>query len=166
MRCGDCVHFSFRYIFADGVWPITLCEVAMREKVRKRLVLVSGEFVGFLLVLAVIWLDEIIDLPQMLLGAEPSPINWRESLIETIFTVALGILVVYRSWKLLGELYHISGFLPVCSNCKRIRLNDKWVPLETYMYEVNDTTVSHGMCPLCMKALYPEYVDRLDRSDE
>ena len=130
----------------------------MREKQRKRLILVSGEIVGFILVLTVIWLDEIVDLPG-LLGAEPSPVNWRESLIESIMIVTLGTIVVYRSWKQLGELYKISGFLPVCANCKRIRLNNEWIPLETYMHEVNNTPVSHGMCPSCMKSLYPDFAE-------
>ena len=137
----------------------------MREKQRKRLILVSGEIVGFTLVLTVIWLNEIVDLPGLLLGAEPSPINWRESLIESLLIITLGTIVVYRSWKQLGELYKISGFLPVCANCKRIRLNDEWIPLETYMYEINNTPVSHGMCPSCMKSLYPDYAEDPETPD-
>jgi len=67
--------------------------------------------------------------------------------------------------KLLQELKEalanvklLSGFLPICSSCKKIR-DDKgyWQQIEAYISEHSDTRFSHGLCNKCAKRLYPEY---------
>jgi PAS domain S-box-containing protein len=62
--------------------------------------IVFGIF-GTLLVL--IWLDEIIDVPHLLLGAQPTPINWQESLIETGLVICLGIFVSSRIIRYIAD---------------------------------------------------------------
>ena len=60
---------------------------------RRIWLLVAGMFV-LLCVLA--WLNEILDLPRLLLGAPQTPVNWRESLIETVLIASVGLYVVSR----------------------------------------------------------------------
>ena len=43
-----------------------------------------GEAVAFWAVIALLWLDEIIDIPYLILGGAATPVNWRESLFETV----------------------------------------------------------------------------------
>ncbi|MCK4471612.1 MAG: PAS domain S-box protein, partial [Anaerolineae bacterium] len=50
----------------------------------------------FILLCILVWLDEILDLPHLLLGAPPTPINWREALGETALIATVGFLVVSR----------------------------------------------------------------------
>ncbi|MEM7033896.1 MAG: GAF domain-containing protein [Chloroflexota bacterium] len=48
--------------------------------------------------------------------------------------------------------------LNMCASCKRIRDNkQQWLPVEVYFHEYSNIEFSHGICPHCMKALYPEY---------
>ncbi len=58
----------------------------------------------------------------------------------------------------LAKVKLLSGFLPICSSCKKIR-NDKgyWQQIEAYISEHSDTKFSHGLCNECAKKLYPEY---------
>lgn len=58
----------------------------------------------------------------------------------------------------LDEVKTLSGLLPICASCKKIR-DDKgyWHNVETYINEHSDATFTHGICPECMKKLYPEY---------
>jgi len=51
----------------------------------------------------------------------------------------------------------LSGLIPICAGCKKIR-DDKgyWQQVETYICEHTDAQFSHGMCPDCMKAMYPD----------
>ena len=51
----------------------------------------------------------------------------------------------------------LSGFLPICSGCKKIR-DDKgyWNQIEAYMKDHSDAQFDHGICPKCAKKLYPE----------
>lgn len=67
--------------------------------------------------------------------------------------------------KLISELKEsleniktLKGLIPICASCKKIR-NDEgfWNQFETYISEHSDAQFSHGICPDCMKELYPEY---------
>jgi len=66
--------------------------------------------------------------------------------------------------KLIGELQDalskvrlLSGFLPICARCKKIR-DDKgyWQQIEAYIRDHSEAVFSHGICPDCVKKLYPE----------
>ncbi len=50
----------------------------------------------FILLCILVWLDEILDLPHLLLGAPPTAINWREALGETVLIATVGFLAVSR----------------------------------------------------------------------
>ena len=52
----------------------------------------------------------------------------------------------------------ISGMLPICANCKKIR-DDKgyWNQIEAYIGDHSEAEFSHGICPDCAKKLYPEF---------
>lgn len=52
----------------------------------------------------------------------------------------------------------LSGLLPICASCKRIR-NDEgyWEQVETYIKSRSNAEFTHGICPDCMQQLYPEY---------
>lgn len=57
----------------------------------------------------------------------------------------------------LMELQTLRGLVPICSNCKSIRDNqNNWHPIEHYLIRHPDAAFSHGICPKCMKELYPE----------
>jgi len=51
----------------------------------------------------------------------------------------------------------LRGMLPICSSCKKIR-DDRgyWEQVEEYMSQHTDVMFSHGLCPDCMKKLYPD----------
>jgi PAS domain S-box-containing protein len=60
--------------------------------------------------------------------------------------------------KALAEVKTLSGFLPICSHCKKIRDDEGyWQLLETYISERSQAQFSHSLCPECLKELYPEY---------
>ena len=67
------------------------------------------------------------------------------------------------------QLKTLSGLLPICSNCKKIR-DDKgyWNLLESYFQKNSDVVFSHGMCPECSNKLYGSedwYIDMKKRKD-
>jgi hypothetical protein len=57
----------------------------------------------------------------------------------------------------LDEIRTLQGILPICSSCKKIR-NDEgyWEQIESYFNDHIGTEFSHGLCPDCVKKLYPE----------
>ena len=58
----------------------------------------------------------------------------------------------------LAEVKTLSGLLPICSNCKKIR-DDKgyWNQIESYIAKHSEVDFSHSICPECAKKLYPEF---------
>jgi PAS domain S-box-containing protein len=58
----------------------------------------------------------------------------------------------------LAEIKTLSGLIPICSSCKKIR-DDKgyWNILEAYLIKHSDAKFTHGICPECAAKLYPEY---------
>jgi CheY-like chemotaxis protein len=59
--------------------------------------------------------------------------------------------------KALGEVKRLSGLLPICASCKKIRdENNTWQPIEQYIHAHSEADFSHGICPECAAALYPE----------
>ncbi len=60
----------------------------------------------------------------------------------------------------LDEVKALSGLLPICFSCKKIRDDDGyWNQIEVYIRDRSDADFSHGICPDCAKKLYPKYFD-------
>jgi len=58
----------------------------------------------------------------------------------------------------LREIKTLRGFLPICASCKKIRDDGGyWSQIEAYISEHSDAKFTHGICPECLKKLYPEY---------
>jgi CheY-like chemotaxis protein len=59
--------------------------------------------------------------------------------------------------KALAKIKTLSGLLPICASCKKIR-DDRgyWNQLEHYISEHSEVEFTHGCCPDCAKKLYPE----------
>ena len=58
----------------------------------------------------------------------------------------------------LAKVETLRGLLPICASCKSIR-NDKgyWTSVESFVMEHADVQFSHGICPECLKKLYPDF---------
>jgi PAS domain S-box-containing protein len=65
------------------------------------------------------------------------------------------------------EVKTLSGLLPICSNCKKIRDDHGyWIQVETYISKHSEATFTHGLCPECLKQYYPEVYKRLKAKEE
>ena len=96
-------------------------------------------------------------------------------LVYLLFALILGIAIadiisrnisITKSYKkALEEVKTLGGLIPICASCKKIR-DDKgyWSAVESYISKHTDAEFSHGICPDCMKKLYPEYDDDDDLS--
>lgn len=59
----------------------------------------------------------------------------------------------------MGKVKMLSGMLPICSSCKKIRDDQGyWKQVEEYIREHSEAEFSHGLCPDCLKKLYPEFI--------
>ena len=59
----------------------------------------------------------------------------------------------------LENVKQLQKLLPICASCKRIRDDDGyWQNIEAYFMEHSEISFTHGLCPECMRKLYPEYM--------
>lgn len=55
------------------------------------------------------------------------------------------------------QVKRLSGLLPICASCKRIRNEEGgWQQIEDYIACHSEADFSHGICPQCARRLYPE----------
>ncbi|MCL4456983.1 MAG: PAS domain S-box protein [Nitrospirae bacterium] len=67
----------------------------------------------------------------------------------------------------LSEVKTLSGMLPICASCKKIRADEGyWQQIETYISEHSGAEFSHSICPECAKKLYPEYYNKIWGEEE
>ena len=85
-------------------------------------------------------------------------------IIESFQDITALKLLEKEKEKLIGKLKEslekvklLSGFLPICSSCKKIR-DDKgyWKQIESYISDHSEAEFSHGICPDCARELYPD----------
>ena len=60
----------------------------------------------------------------------------------------------------LDDVKKLSGFFPICANCKKIRDDQGyWNQIEEYIREHSEAEFTHSICPGCAKKLYPGTLD-------
>ena len=62
-----------------------------------------------------------------------------------------------------SEVNKLTGLLPMCAHCKKIKDDQGyWNAVEKYISEHSSAQLTHGICPECIRSLYPEIADKLD----
>jgi CheY-like chemotaxis protein len=73
-------------------------------------------------------------------------------------------------WELKNALEKVKtlrGLIPICVECHNIRDDQGyWNRVETYIETHSLAEFSHGICPDCMKTLYPNYYKKKCRIEE
>ena len=58
----------------------------------------------------------------------------------------------------LASVKQLSGMLPICSYCKRIRSDeDYWQQVESYIADRTEAEFSHGVCPSCFEKMRADF---------
>jgi PAS domain S-box-containing protein len=65
--------------------------------------------------------------------------------------------LIAKLQEALEEVKLLSGLLSMCASCKKIT-NERgdWEPLESYLQSHSQAKFTHGLCPDCLRKLYPE----------
>ena len=69
--------------------------------------------------------------------------------------------------KALAEVKTLSGMLPICAWCKKIRDDEGyWQKIEAYFKSHSDLDFTHGICNECAKKQYPDLYTKLEEKTE
>ena len=101
--------------------------------------------------------NQAIALADTTLDLEKANIGLRKEIMERERAEEQRDKLIEDLQKTLSEVKTLRGFLPICSNCKKIR-DDKgyWNQIESYIRDRSEAEFSHGICPECAKKLYPD----------
>jgi hypothetical protein len=103
--------------------------------------------------------------PPLFLRIEAVALEDRRSCRAAILDITERHLVEVERERLIQDLQAalarvkmLSGLLPICASCKKIRDDHGyWKQVESYIVSHSEATFSHGLCPECVKKLYPEF---------
>lgn len=110
------------------------------------------ECIGFVLIILLSWLNELLQLPQLLFGGTYSG-SWRESALESILTLFVWLAVFTASRRILRRFHYLEDMLHMCSWCRKLDHEGEWLSLEDYCARELGVDISHGICPSCGRQL-------------
>ncbi|MDY0362298.1 MAG: GGDEF domain-containing protein [Desulforegulaceae bacterium] len=76
------------------------------KSILKNIILI--EYLSFIFITFILWLDEIFDIPHNLFGFKQTPINWAESIFESVLIVILAVVIICSTKNLLKKIEDIA----------------------------------------------------------
>lgn len=144
--------------YADGVGVIwCLCAPPLA-------LLVHGTRVGGLVtagmfVVLVVGLCSTATIDERMLAA---PLRLRIGIAYVVIAASCLAASGASDWfhRKLGEaseeLESLRAMLTMCAHCKRVRVDDSWSSIESFLDREQKLRFSHGVCEHCMQRHYPE----------
>jgi hypothetical protein len=105
---------------------------------------------GFLAIIALCYLNELIKLPTLIFSDHPFAFVYRRTTLEMLLVLAVWFLVSLSTRRLLKRVRQLEDFMRVCAWCRRIDCKGEWMRLEEFMQQGFDTPTTHGICPECL----------------
>ena len=111
---------------------------------------------GFLVIIVLLWLDQIQGLAEILFGGQPQERDWRGSAMGTLVVIYIWAIVWGLTKRLVDRLHYLSGFLRICAWCRNVGHEGRWMRVEDWFSEGFRIETSHGICPDCLKKVQEE----------
>ena len=118
------------------------------SKIEKPQRILWYENLGFLAIIIMAWLDNLLNFSHQLYGAGAQS-HWVETAVETIIVLLVWLPVHVSTRKLLARLHYLESYLRICAWCRKIGRGDDWLDMEEYFANELDIKTSHGICPEC-----------------
>ncbi|MHB0878591.1 MAG: MASE3 domain-containing protein [Anaerolineae bacterium] len=95
--------------------------------------------------------------PQYQDGRPVGMLAVGEDVTERLAAAAERERLVAELQRALSEVKTLSGLLPICASCKKIRDDSGyWAQIEEYLRAHSDAEFTHSLCPECVHKLYPD----------
>jgi len=83
-------------------------------------------------------------------------------IVFSIFVVLID-RIAHQTRELSKEIKILSGLLPICSYCKKIKdESNKWYSIESYVSAHSDASFTHGICPECVENYFGKQIQKKD----
>src|SRR5277367_3286184 len=88
---------------------------------------------GFLAIISLGFLDDLLKLPSLIFSDHPFAFVYRRSTLEMLLVLAVWFLVSNSTRRILERMRYLEKFMRVCAWCRRINYQGEWMPLEEFM---------------------------------
>lgn len=101
---------------------------------------------------------------------------WNMAMYFAFFVIVILLLSKLRSTmqqlaglitkmqNALNAVQELSGILPICANCKKIRDDEGyWHDVDVYISRHTKAEFTHGICAECANKLYPSLFDKMGK---
>lgn len=107
------------------------------------------QLLTFVLLLLVIWINEIRDITGYFFQTPPQQVNIFRAFVLTAFVLTTAIVVIGNTY--LQQKRILNTLITVCSKCHHVCIDrNEWAKIEDYVSDNSLLTFSHGLCPICM----------------
>lgn len=134
-----------------------------RALLQRKILLYEG--LGFAVLIVLIWANELLDIPYLILGSPPTKVNLREAFFESICILIMACMVLGLTQQFVKHIKYLEGFIVVCAFCKKVRVaEDTWVPIEQFVRDRAEVEFSHSFCPSCGEEHYGDFLRARSRN--
>ncbi len=113
------------------------------------------QFLGFGLLLAVVWAGVALDFETLLVEEPQRGISWIHGCVLSAVIIVIGFITIGNTY--LQQRRILTGFITVCSYCRKVQLEDRaWQQLESFVSERSLAEFTHGICPSCLQHQSPD----------
>ncbi len=110
------------------------------------------QFVAFIMLILLVWVNEVQDMSALLFNAEPQDINIFRGCLLTAGVLVAAIVAIGNTY--LQQKRVLNLLISVCSSCNKVRVNqNQWMQMAAYISENSLLTFIHGLCPNCMNKI-------------
>jgi hypothetical protein len=106
---------------------------------------------GFLVIIVLCFLDDLLQLPRLIFSDHPFAFMYRRSTLDILLVLAVWFLVSRSTRRILDRVQYLEKFMRVCAWCRKIHFKGEWMPLEEFMRQSFDTPTTHGICHECLR---------------
>jgi len=124
--------------------------------------ILRGQALGFSALLVLMLALEFAGVGERYFG-ESHELFWQRLLLRAVVLTAFWLVVHLSTRRLLRRLHELEDFLVVCSWCRRVGHEGKWLSMEQYFGSKFNTETSHGICPDCAQRQLASHQRRVER---
>lgn len=112
------------------------------------------QFMGFLMLIMLIWVNETWNLAAVFFGEDTAP-RYRGGFSAAILTslvIVIGFVTIAHTF--IQQKTILKGFVRVCSYCRKVKIDEQaWEQIEEFVAERTLAEFTHGICPACYEQL-------------
>ena len=102
--------------------------------------IIALEAIGFLSIIFIVWINEVLDLPHNFLGAPATPINYNESIFESILIFCMALCIILLTLNMLQRIKNFQTELEKSRNELEKKVKERTEELESRNMQFRELT--------------------------